>query len=120
MNLAVAGSEETSFCQSTLPGRLPSVRSSRSRCESHGALPPLPVGEPGFEPRLVPGTKTGKEAPPGFPTLKTLELDAALKLASVEVLGQPSKKESLILTIKVLFLSGNAERRQGQWSCRLV
>ncbi len=38
---------------------------------------------------------------PGYPTLRTLGVTAALKMAAVEVLGQPSKKESLVLTVKV-------------------
>jgi len=38
---------------------------------------------------------------PGYPTLRTLGVTAALKMAAVEVLGMPSKKESLILTVKV-------------------
>ncbi len=42
---------------------------------------------------------------PGYPTLRTLGVTAALKMAAVEVLGQPSKKESLILTVKVSIVS---------------
>lgn len=44
---------------------------------------------------------TGRGGPPGFPSLKTLELRSELKAAGVEVLGAPSRRESLILTIKV-------------------
>ena len=43
---------------------------------------------------------------PGYPTLRTLGVTAALKMAAVEVLGQPSKKESLILTVKVSIIFG--------------
>jgi hypothetical protein len=46
----------------------------------------------------VPGTA---RVLPGYPTLRTLGVTAALKMAAVEVLGMPSKKESLILTVKV-------------------
>ena len=99
--VCLAGSEEQTFCASTLPSRIPSVRASRSRCVPHEPLPPLPDGEPGFLPQLVPGTVAGKGGPPGFPTLRTLQLTPQLKMAGVDVLGQPSKRESLILTIEV-------------------
>jgi hypothetical protein len=46
----------------------------------------------------------GKGSPPGFPTLRNLEVTAKLKMAGVMALGQPSKRESLILTVEVLFL----------------
>ena len=96
-----ADSEEQAFCASTLPSRIPSVRTSHSRCVPHEPLPPLPDGEPGFLPQLVPGTVAGKGGPPGFPTLHTLQLTSKLKMAGVDVLGQPSKRESVILTIEV-------------------
>ena len=77
------------------------MRASHSRCVPHEPLPPLPEGEPGFLPQLVPGTVAGKGGPPGFPTVHTLQLTPQLKMAGVDVLGQPSKRESLILTIEV-------------------
>ena len=61
----------------------------------------LPPDQPGFLPKLVPGTATGRGAPPGFPTLTTLELQAELKKAGVNPLGASSKRDSLVLVIKV-------------------
>ena len=97
----LAGSQETHFCASTLPSRLPSVTAVNSICQAVEPSPALPEGELGFRPKLSPGTVAGKGGPPGFPTLKTLELEAELKNAGVNVLGQASKKASLILTVKV-------------------
>ena len=51
--------------------------------------------------QVVPGTRVGAGGPAGFPTLKTLALDSDVRMAGVEVFGQPSKKESLILLVKV-------------------
>ena len=48
---------------------------------------------------------------PGYPTLRTLGVTAALKMAAVEVLGMPSKKESLILTVKVGHILCNTDKR---------
>ena len=47
------------------------------------------------------GTRVGVGSPAGYPTLKTLVLTAALQHAGVEVFGQGSKKESLILQVVV-------------------
>ncbi len=60
--------------------------------------------------QVVPGTRVGAGGPAGFPTLKTLALDSAVRMAGVEVFGQPSKKESLILLVKVRFSSGVLNR----------
>jgi hypothetical protein len=38
--------------------------------------PPLPPAQLGFRPALVKGTLTGKKNPPGFPTLKTMKVQA--------------------------------------------
>ena len=51
---------------------------------------------------------------PGYPTLRTLGVTAALKMAAVEVLGMPSKKESLILTVKVGHISCTEDPRHHQ------
>lgn len=51
---------------------------------------------------------------PGYPTLRTLGVTAALKMAAVEVLGMPSKKESLILTVKVVSSLRTAHKRKMQ------
>lgn len=42
----------------------------------------------------------GEGGPPGYPTLRTLVVEPELRAAGVDVLGQPSKKESLILKVK--------------------
>jgi hypothetical protein len=63
--------------------------------------PPLPKGEKGFVPVLVRGTTQGKAGPPGFPTLKTVESTCHLAAVGIDVLGQASKKESLIITLAV-------------------
>lgn len=47
------------------------------------------------------GTRTGPGSPSGYPTLKTLTLTAHLQQAGVEVFGQGSRKESLILKVQV-------------------
>jgi 5'-3' exoribonuclease 1 len=49
---------------------------------------------------VVAGTKTGAGAPGGFATLRTLAVRGELRLAGVTVLGQPSKKESMIVCTK--------------------
>ena len=59
-------------------------------------------------PQVVPGTRVGAGGPAGFPTLKTLALDSDVRMAGVEVFGQPSKKESLILLVKVRVQAGNS------------
>ena len=51
--------------------------------------------------QVVAGTRTGPGSPPGYPTLKTLTLTAQLQQAGVEVFGQGSRKESLILKVQV-------------------
>lgn len=93
------------FCTSTLPETVASISRSKSQCTAVSPHSDLPEGEQGFLPRLVPGTVVGPGAPAGFPTLKTLEVRPELKMAGVNVLGQPSRKESLILTVVVCLLS---------------
>ena len=51
--------------------------------------------------QVVKGTKLGPGGPAGYPTLKTLSLTAQLQQAGVEVFGQGSRKESLILKVQV-------------------
>ncbi|KAK9818370.1 hypothetical protein WJX72_011521 [[Myrmecia] bisecta] len=93
-------SDEQWYCASTLPTKFSSVVHCNSRCKREPPPPPLPRNMSGFVPRLVPGTKMGPGGPAGFPTLSTLSVTPQLKAAGVEVFGQPSKKESLILQIK--------------------
>lgn len=85
-------------CASTLPSHFASVTRCNSRLQRAPPPPPLPAGQRGFLPALVPGTRT---VLPGYPTLKNLSVTPSLKAAAVEVLGQPSKKESLVLQVKV-------------------
>lgn len=97
----VEGSEEGSYCTSTLPRHYASVIGrSHSRAVLQPAPPPLPVGEKGFEPKFSPGTKVGATGPPGFPTLRTLSLSSQLRKAGINVFGMPSKKDSIVLYTK--------------------
>ncbi|KIY96312.1 5'-3' exoribonuclease 1 [Monoraphidium neglectum] len=96
----VAGRHEAEHCESTLPRWGATVHHAHSSCRHVPPPPPLPPAQLGFRPALVKGTLTGKKNPPGFPTLKTMKLvGAELKMAGVTVFGNPSKKESLILTL---------------------
>lgn len=95
------------FCKSTLPNRLPEVQISRSKCTPVAAHVPLPDSLPGFVPRLQPGTSSGRGSPAGFPTLKTLPVVPSLKAVGVSILGQGSKRESLVLTLSVSFSLDN-------------
>lgn len=47
------GSEETSFCQSTLPAMLPSITKANSTVDELLPKKPLPHGAPGFQPALT-------------------------------------------------------------------
>ncbi|DBA92644.1 TPA: hypothetical protein ACH3X1_002861 [Trebouxia sp. C0004] len=94
------GSNEETFCLSTLPSHFATVTHCNSRCVQQPPPPPLPHGELGFLPQVLAGTRTGPGSPPGYPTLKTLTLTAHLQQAGVEVFGQGSRKESLILKVQ--------------------
>lgn len=102
------GSKEVSYCVSTLPTHYTSVTQSNSTAVMQAPPPPLPTGVKGFVPQFVAGTKVGATGPPGFPTLRTLAVTGALSMSRVNVFGTPSKKESLILRVKDIALSGNA------------
>ncbi|BDA46451.1 5'-3' exoribonuclease 1 [Coccomyxa sp. Obi] len=86
-----------SDCASTLPSHFASVTRCNSRLQRSPPPPPLPAGQRGFVPALVPGTRT---VLPGYPTLKNLSVTPSLKPVAVEVLGAPSKKDSLVLQVK--------------------
>jgi hypothetical protein len=92
-----AAAESASFCASTLPSHFASVTSCNSTVEARPPPPPLPAGARSFCPALVPGTK---RVLPGYPTLKTLAVTPSLRPVGVEVLGQASKKDSVVLQIK--------------------
>ncbi len=84
-----------------MPSQYASVTAASSRATLQAAPPPLPAGERGFEPRFVPGTRTGGGGPPGFPSLYTIKTSAELRRIGVNVFGMPSRKESIILQLKV-------------------
>lgn len=86
---------------STLP-RLMGAAQGRVRRMAFAPPPPLPPDVPGFTASLLKGTKLGTASPGGFPTFKTLPCTGSLKNARVNVFGNPSKKESLILFLKDL------------------
>lgn len=69
--------------------------------------------------QIVPGTKMGKHAPSGFPTLGTLSVAGKIENAKCSVFGMHSKRPSLILAIKV---GGGGVGDQGRgdvrWLCR--
>jgi 5'-3' exoribonuclease 1 len=52
-----------------------------------------------FLPVLHPETKTGVHSPAGFPTLSSLPWNAEMKSVAVNIFGQPSKKDSMILRL---------------------
>ncbi|KAK9843112.1 hypothetical protein WJX74_007152 [Apatococcus lobatus] len=93
-------STETAFCESGLPGKVPSLQSCNSRCQRVLPRGALAIDQPGFEPMLRPGTLTGRLKPHGFPSIETLPVVPEIQQAGVNVFGQPSKRESLILHLK--------------------
>eukprot|EP00884_Botryococcus_braunii_P018829 jgi/Botrbrau1/562/Bobra.0010s0030.2 len=91
-------STDTEFCTPTLPScRHPFT--CNSRCTRQPPPTALSKKEKGFLPVLVKGTIVGKGGPPGFPTLKILRFQSGLKAVGVDILGIPSKKESVILQL---------------------
>ena len=61
--------------------------------------------------QFVAGTKTGGSGPPGFPSLTTIKSTAELRKIGVNVFGMASRKESLILQLKV------GAGREGKGGC---
>ncbi|MEW5297011.1 MAG: hypothetical protein WDW36_000248 [Sanguina aurantia] len=98
--------QNVEFCASTMPAVFRDLCSPCSRIIKHLPLAPLPDGVLGFEPELVAGTSTGLTSPLGFPTLRTLTVKASLRMAGVNVLGMPSRKESVVLAVKDLRSAG--------------
>lgn len=108
------GSQEFEYCTSTLPSHYASIIGrSNSRATSQPAPPPLPAGELGFQPKFLPGTKVGATGPPGFPTLKTIQMTGRLERAGINVFGMPSRKESVVLQLKDLGVSPGVEAVAG-------
>ncbi|GLI61583.1 hypothetical protein VaNZ11_003999 [Volvox africanus] len=88
---------EAAYCISTMPKHFRDLKVCHSRCQERPPPPPLPAGGKGFVPALVPGTRVGLETPLGMPTLKSLQVRPSLRNVGVNVLGTPSRKESLVL-----------------------
>ena len=72
--------------------------------------PAPPTRPPARRPQCVEGTKTGGAGPPGFPSLTTIKAAGELRKAGVNVFGMASRKESLILMVKVGVGEGWVER----------
>ena len=66
------------------------------------------------------GTKTGGSGPPGFPSLTTIKSTAELRKIGVNVFGMASRKESLILQLKVRGRWGQGKGAGGGCSSRLA
>ncbi|GIL88258.1 hypothetical protein Vretimale_14135 [Volvox reticuliferus] len=88
---------EAAYCTSTMPKHFRDLKVCHSRCQERPPPPPLPACEKGFVPALVPGTRVGLETLLGMPTLKSLQVRPSLRNVGVNVLGTPSRKESLVL-----------------------
>ncbi|GLC57430.1 hypothetical protein PLESTB_001223500 [Pleodorina starrii] len=93
---------EPNYCASTMPKHFKDLKVCHSRCLERPPPPPLPPGGKGFVPALVPGTRVGLLTPVGMPTLKSLQVRPSLRNVGVNVLGMPSRKESLVLAFKDL------------------
>ena len=91
-------------CRHTIPSPLPRLYGTLSPCRARMvAEPPLKAleeGDIGFSSGLLKGVRLGTHAPMGFPTLKSLLHSSRLHNAGVNVFGQPTKRESLVVDIK--------------------
>ncbi|KAG2430247.1 hypothetical protein HXX76_010345 [Chlamydomonas incerta] len=96
------GTAEPTYCKSTMPKLFKDLQACNSRCLERPPPPPLPAGGKGFVPQLVAGTRIGLSTPQGMPTLKSLQVRPQMRNAGVNVLGTPSRKDSLILGLKDL------------------
>ena len=95
---ASAAGDTTSDLASTVPAALSPVLSCNSRLVRMPPPPPIPDGEPGFTHEPPGGPKARSAAPAaGFPTLRGLPADARLRAVQANVLGMPSKRESVVL-----------------------
>ena len=106
-----AGPGDSISIKSTIPSKIPDALGKRIRYAKHPPYRDLPQGTLGFVPELCPGSVTGRGNPAGFPSLKTLSVIPKLRAVGVTLLGQPSKRESLTLTLTVSTstTSGRAE-----------
>jgi 5'-3' exoribonuclease 1 len=89
--------------KSSLPGFLPDL----DDCPCYSEVYKLPTLAPGqdFTFGLLPGVKLGEESPSGFPSLYTSEFTSVLAHHSVFAFQQPSKRESIVITLKESELS---------------
>ena len=84
-------STDEDFLASTCPSLFASLPRCNSTVRRVPRPPPLLPSQPGFEPRLLPGTETGVDAPPGIPSLAYLPLSTELMLGAVNVFGNPRR-----------------------------
>ena len=96
-------STEKLFCDSTLPGRLSSLTQCKSRLLMVSPPPPFPADEKGFVGSLNKKTRVGLSNPVGYPTFESLRgqiKGTRLDTVGVNVFGNPSKKESLVMELR--------------------
>lgn len=82
--------------QSPLPGFFHDLEHDQCYEEKFEVTP----ARPDFAFDLLEGAKTGKDLLAGFPTLRTIEFDSELSLHEVKVFQNPSRSESMILSLK--------------------
>ena len=79
-----AGDADRRYCASTLPNMFSSVDPCNSRCEARAPPPPLPDGQLGFVPELVPGTRQVRPCFHGLSHLATAGLVSSYSISLVE------------------------------------
>eukprot|EP01124_Arcella_intermedia_P026187 TRINITY_DN4857_c0_g2_i7.p1 TRINITY_DN4857_c0_g2~~TRINITY_DN4857_c0_g2_i7.p1 ORF type:complete len:1567 (-),score=298.85 TRINITY_DN4857_c0_g2_i7:43-4743(-) len=88
---------ETFNCKCWLTGAFPDKFESNARVEVY-KLPKIPdnVKTP-F--RVLPGVNVGENLPTGIPTLKSVKLSTALDFLQLNVFGNPTRKESILVEV---------------------
>lgn len=89
------------YCKSPFPEKFGDVSPCSTTVAIRPPFPPLPMGQHGFVPELVPGTRVKKGVTGGYPSLASLHVGSECRCAGVDVFGRPSKRESLILSVPV-------------------
>lgn len=92
------------FFQSSLPGHFLDI--AHSHC-LETIVDPYPENAE-FRFGLLEGAKLGIESLAGFPSLETIPYTAKLEMANVEVFQQPSRNESVVITLKDLYKDDTA------------
>lgn len=87
------------FFPSSLPGQFLDI--AHSHC-LETIVDPYPENTE-FRFGLLEGAKLGIESLAGFPSLSTIPYTAKLEMANVEVFQQPSRNESVVITLKNLY-----------------